>query len=260
MSRNGGGLWSAVAWLAFPLVPALLAQAYHRTLNFNGADPREWETGSWFILLGPLCGYGFLAGATIGIPDVPGRRGVRALLSRRSVWVGVGPWSGFLLCAGIAYAMSGVEWLLDRAWPGWNENASPTLWQGWWGDALIWGAIGVSSYGWLAVGFAALRRARRVCRLGVAIRRGLAVAIGFVGSLVGSFWAATEVWRSYFFDPTVLRLALVAVVGLTTMSGCGPTTVGEARRREFFGAMLMAWVLGLSLAWRWWARSRPPAP
>ena len=26
-------------------------------------------------------------------------------------------------------------------------------------------------------------------------------ALAFVGSLFGSFWAATSMWRSYFFDP-----------------------------------------------------------
>jgi hypothetical protein len=29
-------------------------------------------------------------------------------------------------------------------------------------------------------------------------------------------------------------------------------TYGEVRRRELFHAMLVAWVLGLALMWRWW--------
>jgi len=47
------------------------------------------------------------------------------------------------------------------------------------------------------------------------------------------------------------------VVGLALMSGCGPITYGELRRRELFHAMLVAWVLGLALMWRWWSRARP---
>jgi hypothetical protein len=83
---------------------------------------------------------------------------------------------------------------------------------------------------------------------------------GFVGSLFGSFWAVTEAWRSYFFDPTLMPIALAAL-SVAFMSGCGQTlTAGQVHRRELFNAMLMAWVLGLALAWRWWGRprSRPP--
>ncbi len=38
------------------------------------------------------------------------------------------------------------------------------------------------------------------------------------------------------------------------------TTYGEVRRRELFHAMLVAWVLGLALMWRWWARAGPDHP
>ena len=36
-------LWSALGWLIFPLVPVLLATTYHRTCNFMGPDPRDWD-------------------------------------------------------------------------------------------------------------------------------------------------------------------------------------------------------------------------
>jgi len=83
---------------------------------------------------------------------------------------------------------------------------------------------------------------------------------GFVGSLIGTFWAVTEAWRDFFFDPRVMPITLAAL-SLALMSGCSNTlTAGEVHRRELFNAMLMSWVLGLALAWRWWSRprSRPP--
>jgi hypothetical protein len=65
------------------------------------------------------------------------------------------------------------------------------------------------------------------------------------------------VWRSYFFDPRVMPLVALAL-GLVLLSGCSSTiTHGEMRRRELFHAMLVAWVLGLALMWRWWSRRRP---
>ena len=85
------------------------------------------------------------------------------------------------------------------------------------------------------------------------------MAGGFVGSLFGSFWAATAMWRSYFFDSRIVPLC----------SGNRPRrderlyrtiTYGEMRRRELFHAMLVAWVLGLALMWRWWSRPRRRPP
>ena len=59
----------AVSWLVFPLLPVVLEDRYYQTVNFSGADPHEWEWLMWVIMLGPLVGYGFLAGATLGTPD-----------------------------------------------------------------------------------------------------------------------------------------------------------------------------------------------
>lgn len=273
-SGHLGGVRSALAWLLFPLVPALLGNAYHRTLNLSfgnrgGPDPRDWAWPAWVILMGPLLGYGFLAGATSGLPDDPGRRGVRGWLAGRAACVAVGPWVGFVGWAGLialiwlaattfmtvhpaSHEWSGPDWSRwDRTWPGW------LLARG-----LLIGVLGSTAYGWLAVASAVLRRARRPGELGRSIRRGLAVALGFVGSLIGSFWAITEVWRGYFFDARVLPI-LVAASSLALMVGCGATeTYGEVRRRELFQSLLMAWLLGLALAWRWWSRprSRPPGP
>jgi hypothetical protein len=62
------------AWLVFPILPALLGRTYHETFNFaftqkTGPDPRDWGWLAWVLLAGPLVGYGFLAGATLGLPD-----------------------------------------------------------------------------------------------------------------------------------------------------------------------------------------------
>jgi hypothetical protein len=124
---------------------------------------------------------------------------------------------------------------------------------------LTIGLVGTLAYGWLFVARAAVRRAGRVGRGREALWRGLVTAVGFVGSLFGSFWAITAVWRSYFFDPRVLSM-VGAALSISLLSGCGTITVGEARRRELFHAMLMAWVLGLALAWRWWSRPRARPP
>jgi hypothetical protein len=51
---------------------------------------------------------------------------------------------------------------------------------------------------------------------------------------------------------------LLAACASALLAGCATTiTVGDVRRRDLFRAMLMAWVLGLALLWRWWARPRP---
>jgi hypothetical protein len=111
-------------------------------------------------------------------------------------------------------------------------------------------------YGWLIVARWALRRARQLGRLRQSWERGLITALAFVGSLFGSFWAITAAWRSYFFDPRVVPL-LAVTLALVGVGGCAaPMTYGEMRRGELFKAMLMAWLLGLALIWRWWSRPR----
>jgi len=259
-TRQASALLQAISWMAFPLAPVLLAQAFYQLFNITREDPREWSTGAWFILLGPLCGFGFLAGATVGLPDGNAKRGLRGWFARRALWVGVGPWWGFVLMAAFYYGWEGASWLVERL-------IGPVHWQvplsadSLWAQILVWTVIVGSSYGWLIVAIAALRRARRSGRLWAALRRGLVTALAFVGSLIGSFWAATEVWRSYFFDKTMPKLVILAFLSVTLLSGCGNNpTVGDMRRRELFGAMISAWVLGLALAWRWWARTRPKPP
>jgi hypothetical protein len=259
------GVGSVLAWFAFPLVPALLGIAYHQEMNWTigrrgGPDPRDWDWGSWLVLTGPLLGYAFLAGATIDLPDDPNRRGVRSWLSRRSLWVSVAPWIGFLAWAGVDQACQLARLNIPRA-REWRWLASPQGWQvnrfGW---LMVVALLAPIAYGWLFVAWATLRRARRLDRLRQSLARGLGVAIGFVGSLFGTFWAITEAWRSYFFDPRIVPV-LLAVSTLALMAGCASTeTFGEVRRRELFEAMLTAWLLGLALAWRWWSRSRPKPP
>src|SRR5262249_54774505 len=107
-AEGGGSLWKALGGLIFPVVPALLATAGYKQLNLGGADPRVWDAGQGGILIGPLWGYGFLAGATVGLPDDPGRRGLQRLLARRALWVAVGPWAGFLAVVGWYLLMLGI--------------------------------------------------------------------------------------------------------------------------------------------------------
>ncbi len=260
------GVVSAVAWFAFPLIPALLGTTYHQEMNWSfgirgGPDPRDWGWFKWVVLTGPLIGYGFLAGATIDLADDPVLRGPKSWFSRRSLWVGLGPWIGYLAFGAVYLACL----LVGRVYPPVREWSWPSLlprWRdGWPGLVLILVfGFGPLAYGWLFVAWAALRRAKRLNRLRRSLARALAVAIGFVGSLFGSFWAITEAWRGYFFDPRIAPV-LVAGLSLAMMSGCANTeTLGEVRRRELFQAMLMAWLLGLALVWRWWSRSRPKPP
>jgi hypothetical protein len=260
---HAGGLGPAFAWFLFPLVPAFLGRIYYETCNFSfasagGPDPRDWDWPTWVLLAGPLLGYGFLAGATLDLPDDPGRRGFRGWMSRRAVWVGIGPWSGFLVLVGLVFVLGNADELL----PGIRQSIPPHWSQTWWWGILWWtgwiGSVGVAAYGWLFAAFAAIRRARRLGRCRQVIQRGLGGALAFAGSLFGSFWAITEVWRSYFFDSRFGPILMASLgLALLSLSGCSsPLSYGEVRRRELFSAMLMAWLVGLALAWRWWSRPR----
>jgi hypothetical protein len=125
-SRLRSELGSIVGWLVFPLVPVVLEDFYYQICNLNlfstssfGPDPREWGWFLWVLMLGPLVGYGFLAGATVDLPDDvgPPRRGWRRLAARRSVWVGIGPWWGFLMWIGLFFGYSFLA------------NRFPVLWR-----------------------------------------------------------------------------------------------------------------------------------
>jgi hypothetical protein len=261
-----------LAWLIFPLVPVVLEDVYYQVSSFNfdgarrvGPDPRVWGWLVWLIMLGPLLGYGFLAGATMSLPDedLAPRRGLRRVLGRRTVWVAIGPWWGAVVCFGLFFGLL----YLERLFPG-LFNWVPQIrqsWQSTWAYWIISWALSILlvaiwAYSWLWPARAAMRRAARIGEWKHSLVRGIVIAGTFVGSLFGSFWAATTIWRSYFFDPRIVPLLLVAL-GLVVLSGCASTiTYGEVRRRELFHAMLMAWVLGLALMWRWWSRPRPGNP
>lgn len=113
-------------------------------------------------------------------------------------------------------------------------------------------------YGWLLTAWAVVRRSRRegTGRTKARIVRGVQVALAFVVSLFGSFWAITEGWRGHFFDSRTFPVVLAALT-LVTLEGCASTlTYGEVRRRELFHALLLAWVFGLALLWLWTSRRR----
>jgi len=255
-----------VGWLVFPLVPVVLGDIYYQICNLNpsstakfGPDPLDWGWIMWIVMLGPLVGYGFLAGATVDLPDdldAP-RQGWSGLLTRRSVWVAVGPWGGFIVLGLVFLAYR----VLQNYVPSFPNLALPQSWRGtWFETVLLWLCfvllVVTLAYSWLWPAWAALRRAATIGRFRRALYRGLGVALAFVGSLFGSFWAATSWWRSYFFDSRFP--VLIAAIALLMTCGCdGPITYGELRRRELFHALLVAWVLGLALMWRWWSRRRP---
>jgi len=258
----------AVAWLVFPLVPVVLENVYYQICNGSaplGPDPIDWDWRLWLIMTGPLVGYGFLAGATVDLPDDlgPPAKGWRRLVARRSVWVAIGPWCGFLFWAGLFFGLGFMASLLPEfARPNLNL---PESWRGTWVETVLDWALGliffgILAYGWLWPARAALRRAAGVGRVTRAIYRGLGMALAFMGSLFGSFWTVTAVWRSYFFDCRVVPLIAVGL-SLAVTSGCAsPINYGQMRRRELFQAMLVSWVLGLAFMWRWWSRRRTGAP
>jgi hypothetical protein len=258
----------AAAWLLFPLMPVLLEDLYYQICNLAtssqlGPDPHDWGWINWVIMLGPLVGFSFLAGATQDAPDDPesSTRGFGRFLTRRAVWVAVGPWGGLLFLIGCYFAIALCDRLIPTAWsPGSVVLAPETRADRILGWVFIVAVVGILAYGWFWPAWAALRRATRIRRAGRAICRGLVTVLVFLGSLFGGFWTITSVWRSYFFDSRVVPL-FALVVGLATLSGCAsPMTYGQLRRRELFHAMLLAWVFGLAVMWRWWSRPRRGPP
>lgn len=246
-----------LAWLAFPMIPVVLEEFYYQvSVNLLGStragpDPGDWEWFTWMIMLGPLVGYSFLAGATAEVPDdVTGpKRGVRRILARRGVWVSLGPWYGFLIIVGGFLSLR----FLERWLPVWqNEPTSYGKILGWFVSVSF---IVLYAYGWLWPAWAALRRAAWVGIGRRALYRGIVTALAFVGSLFGSFW--TIVWsrRDFFFDPRIMPMIALGC-GLVILSGCGPVTYGEMRRRELFHAMLLAWTFALAMIWWWSSRRR----
>jgi hypothetical protein len=273
IGRRGGALWAALVWLAFPAVPVVLENVYNGLqLSFPYAgplspDPRDWNWVTWVVEIGPLVGFGFLAGATLGLPDEPappGRRRFRGWLSKRSVWVAVGPWSGFLVLSALYWTITTAIAHLPESPPPSTPAPAATATKTWIAEALGWTVVvlvvATLGYGWLVAAWAAVRRGRRVGRAWESTRRGLGVALAFVGSLFGGFWAVTEGFREFFFDTRVVPVLLVALsIGVLMLSGCAsPLTYGEVRRRELFHAMLLAWTFGLALLWLWWSRPRKP--
>ncbi len=253
----------ALAWLIFPMAPVLLEEMYYQfAVNLfgssrSGPDPYDWSWGTWMVMLGPLLGYGFLAGSTAEVPDPPpgSMSRLRRIVARRASWVAIGPWAGFLLMLAGFFGFV----FLGRLFPttGGGQAAAPAPPFLTWLSGWVWTVIFLVFvvFGWLWPAWAALRRARRTGLLGRALVRGVITALTFVGSLLGSFWAITSAWRSYFFDPRMMPI-LLAALGVAALSGCGgPITLGEFRRREMFHAMLPAWVFGLAVLW-WWASRR----
>ena len=209
MRSTIGRLVAAGGWLAFPVIPLLAEDLYYRLGNLNfapqarsGPDPYDWGAAQWALMLGPLLGYGFLAGATWGVADEPGGRRWWRWAHRRAAWVGLGPWLGFWAGAAIGLALYGIDRALNAAGlGGWLPTVTlgPTV--DWWASLAAGAWV---AFGWLLVARAALRRAARAGRRGSAWRNGLIGAAAFVGSLLGTYWAITAAGRGYYFDPTMV--------------------------------------------------------
>ena len=151
-----------IGWLVFPLVPVILENFYYQACNINlfspspnGPDPREWDWGLWIIMLGPLLGYGFLAGATVDIPDDlgPSCRGLRRLLhDGRCGWrsdLGAASSSGAVCISGhrTGEPGSGQVGTLN---PNPNQNVPSPGSQGTWVGA-VWTWAG-TVVGWIILG------------------------------------------------------------------------------------------------------------
>jgi hypothetical protein len=249
-------------WLVFPLVPAFLASAYYQ-MRFAPTDPREWDALLWIWQTGPLFGFAFLAGASLGVPDPEWGQAsgwkptVLRSFQRRAVWVAAGPWVGFLAWVGILWTLGQLVRLV-RDVTGFELFKNVTPWNEWAVAIILYGLVlPTYAWSWLVFGVLLLLRARRLGRLSRSLTQGLVSALVFVGSLFGTFWAATEAWRSYFFDSRIPAF-LLAGCALLLITGCGSLSLGELRRRHLFEALLQAWVIGLAIGWLWLSRPRRP--
>lgn len=265
--RAGRGklLGEALGWLLVTMLPVALATGYNEVASFlhNGdlpPDPRDWNWVVWALQLGPLLGFGFLAGATLRVPDpVFERRGPGRWLRKRAFWVAVGPWLGLVMAAAVFLALSAIEALIGllRSAPPQPEPPSSAPAPSWTQELLLAVAMGAFlGYLWLIPAVAAVRRAKRIGLGWDAFQRGALVALAFVTSLFGGFWAATEAWRGFFFDARAFPV-VIACASLALLAGCGTPTYGEVRRRELFHVMLLSGTFGLALIWRWFSRQRP---
>jgi hypothetical protein len=257
-SSAGQTLNSMIAWLMFPLVPTCLGMTYYQTLNrlpnlFQTSDPRGWDRLDWILQLGPLLGFGFLAGATSILPEtaLPNRGRFRRWFAQRWLIVSVAPWSGFLTWA---FIVESAELSRRFDGPTISNLAKPEWLRVVFGYGFV---IPTLAYAWVIAGITITRRAMREGLLRRSLIRGLITSVAFVGSLFGSFWAATSAWRSYFFDPTVAPLLFISGIALVSASGCASTTtLGEVRRHELFDALLPGWLIGMALIWRWSSRRK----
>jgi hypothetical protein len=267
----GGGrklLGEAIGWLLVTMLPVALAMGYNETALFlhNGdlpPDPRDWNWAGWVIQLGPLLGFGFLAGATLRVPDpVFERRGPRRWIRKRAFWVAIGPWLGFAIVAAVFVCLRLAASLLEppEAPVAVEHGSTASVLPAWVQETLQYvgsvAAVAFFGYLWLIPAVAAIRRAKRIGFAWDSFKRGVVVASVFLASLFGGFWAATEAWRGFFFDSRVFPV-LLACASLALVAGCGNPTYGEVRRRELFHVMLLSWTFGLALIWRWFSRRRP---
>ncbi len=238
-----------LAWLFFPIAPAFLASAFYH-VQFVLTDPREWDVVDWIWQTGPLVGLGFLCGASIGVPDpvldppTGWRQWALRPLGQRAVWVAVGPWAGFLFWVATFHVLNTTDKVVQALIGEWPSV--PLLDFHGWGTAVFLYVVFLPTYAWIWVVFAGwlLLRARRIGRLGRSLWQGIVTALVFVGSLFGTFWAATESWRGYFFDSRIPSL-LLATGSLVLLSGCSiqawATCAGNICTRRFCRRGSSAW-------------------
>ncbi len=161
-----------LSWLIFPIMPVMLEDLYYQICNFgllgtgqSGPDPHDWDWVRWVMVLGPLLGYGFLAGATLGLSNdlEPSRGAIRRFLGRRGVWVAVGPWAGLLFWVVVYFGVVFVLWILELVVSPLNRLVPPERrpdlrppqwwWVAWAEWALSWVLTilfcGILAYGWL---------------------------------------------------------------------------------------------------------------